>query len=223
MAKRFIDTGLFDDEWFSSLTSDGKIGWMYCITKCDHAGIIDFNEKLFTFQTGVNSLATVIKELGNRLVRVNDQKKYFIPKFIDFQYPKFPQSSVKQQDSAIKILKSLGLWSEETNSYLTVRQELPNPYVTGNGNVSVNGSTKPILHRDRFLQDTLAQQQAYKFVKGIGKPLTIEKIIELSEAHDAQFSLSHKGGDYTKWCQYLCYFLEGRKPQQDKKRQGLTR
>jgi hypothetical protein len=80
-----------------------------------------------------------------------------------------------------------------------------------------------LTHRDRFLQDSNAKEQAFKFIKALGKPMTMEKIIDLSEAHDAQFTLSHKEGDYTKWCQYFCYFLDGRKPVQDKKKQGLTR
>lgn len=138
MAKRFVDSGLFDDQWFSELSKDGKIFWVYFITKCDHAGLLRLNVKLVQFQTGINSLATVIKELGNCLVTVR-QDLLFCPKYLKFQYPDFPKSNVKQQEGAINLLKREGLWNEESNSYLTVAKELPNSYVNDNDNVdSIN-------------------------------------------------------------------------------------
>lgn len=136
MAKRFIDTSLFDDSWFMSLSKDGKIFWLYLITKCDHAGIIELNEILAKVQTGLKSLLTVTKELDNRLIKLRDNY-YFIPKFIDFQYPKFPQSNVRQQESAIKRLCEFGLFDKENNKInLSLNKELANPY--DNDTVIVN-------------------------------------------------------------------------------------
>lgn len=142
MAKRFIDTGLFDDEWFAELRSESKIFWVYYLTKCDHAGLLKFNKKLIEFQTGIKSLDTVLKELGNRLVKVNEQL-FFCPKFIRFQYPNFPKSNVAQQASAIELLMKNGLWNSETNDFnssITVTEDLPKTY--GNGNEYVNGINK---------------------------------------------------------------------------------
>lgn len=136
MAKRFIDTLLFTDEWFCSLSKDGKLFFLYFITSCDHAGVLRLNNKLCEFQTSIKSCETVIKELGNCLVTVK-QGVYFMPKYIRFQYPKFPQSTVKQQESAINILKSYDLWDSESNSYLTVAKDLLNPYVNDSVNDSV--------------------------------------------------------------------------------------
>jgi hypothetical protein len=134
MAKRFIDTGIFDDAWYMDLSKDGKILWLYFITKCDHAGMLNLNIKLCKVQTGINDIPTVIKELGNRLVTVS-QLLYFIPKFIEFQYPNFPNSNVKQQASAIEILSKYQLFNKET---LTVTQQLPNCYDNDNDNDNVN-------------------------------------------------------------------------------------
>lgn len=133
MAKRFIDTDLFDDPWFMDLSKDGKIFWIYLLTKCDHAGVIDLNKKLAQFQTDINCLDTVIEELGNRLVTVREQL-YFIPKFLEFQYPGFPGSKAKAQISALEILRKNKI---DFNSYLTVPEGLPNPY--GNGKGKING------------------------------------------------------------------------------------
>ena len=109
MAKRFIDTELFDDPWFMELEKDAKILWVYLITKCNHAGIIDVNTKLVEFQAGIKSYERVSKQLGNRLIFLRDNY-YFIPKFLEFQYPDFPRSNVRQQQGAIKILESFGIF-----------------------------------------------------------------------------------------------------------------
>lgn len=114
MAKRFIDTGIFDDSWFMELSKDGKILWLYLITKCDHAGIIDFNEKLCKVQTGIENLEKALKELGNRCLTVRERYR-FIPKFIMYQYPNFPNSAVRGQLSAIERLQSFGLMDDSLN------------------------------------------------------------------------------------------------------------
>lgn len=130
MAKRFIDTELFDDDWFMVLSSEAKLLWVYLITKCDHAGIIKINEKLCRVQTDIKDLDIIIKELGNRLVTVSEHL-YFIPKFIEFQYPGFPKSKVRQQASVVTILQKYNLLD---SLKLTVKKELSNSYGNGNGN-----------------------------------------------------------------------------------------
>ena len=133
MAKRFIDTGLFDDPWFMDLSIEAKILWIYMITRCDHAGIIELNQKMVKLQTDINSLDTVIEQLGNRIVTLSE-RLYFIPKFITFQYPGFPDSKAKAQESAIKILQK---YSSNSAVRHTLSQQLPNCY--GNGNDNGNG------------------------------------------------------------------------------------
>jgi hypothetical protein len=134
MAKRFIDTGIFMDPWFMDLSKDGKILWLYFITNCNHAGILELNIKICKVQTGIANVSTVIKELGNRIVTVKEHL-YFIPKFIEFQYPNFPRSGVKQQDSAIELLLKYKLIDKET---LTLTRQLPNCYDNDNDNDIVN-------------------------------------------------------------------------------------
>jgi hypothetical protein len=136
MSKRFIDTGIFDDPWFMELSKDAKILWIYMITRCDHAGIIEINKKLIQFHTEINSLDTVIEELSDRLVSLNKELKYFIPKFINFQYPDFPKSTVRQQVSALNIIKKHNL---EKYLHVSVTKELTNSYGNGHGNGNGKG------------------------------------------------------------------------------------
>lgn len=161
MAKRFIDTGLFDDQWFMNLSKDAKLLWIYLITKCDHAGIIEANEKLIEFQTGIESFQTVGKELGRRLFFIYENY-YFIPKYIEFQYPNFPNSRVRQQESAIKILVKFGLFDEKKEAFITV----VNPPATLNKELD-NTSMKPAKVEKKgpktkaFEKPTLEEVAAY--------------------------------------------------------------
>ena len=124
MSKRFVDTTLFDDAWFMDLSTEAKVLWMYFITKCDHAGTLKLNEKLCLVQTGIKDLKASFKELGNSLVRVREDL-YFIPKFVEYQYPGFPNSNVRQQKSALEILEKYGLIKDNK---LRLTKELPNSY-----------------------------------------------------------------------------------------------
>jgi len=132
MAKRFIDTEIFADEWFSELSKDGKLFFIYFTTNCDHAGVLRLNKKLAEFQTGIKNIETVTQELCNCLVTVKEGL-YFMPKFLRFQYPGFPRSNVKQQEGAVKILESLGV--DYLNSLVTVTKDLPESYVSDSDSV----------------------------------------------------------------------------------------
>ena len=103
MSKRFIDTEIFSDSWFMDLSVSGKLLWIYCLTNCDHAGIIEWNKKLIIFQTGIEDLGTVAQELGKSLVTVNDHLM-FLPKFFEYQYPKYPGKRFAAADGAVLLL-----------------------------------------------------------------------------------------------------------------------
>jgi len=147
MAKRFIDTGIFDDVWFMDLSKDAKILWLYFLTKCDHAGILKLNLKLCQVQTGLNKLTDIITELGDRIVTVNEQI-YFIPKFLEFQYPGFPDCKFKAARSAMEILLKYDLVDSHgninipSNCRVSVTEVSPDTYGIGIGIGNGNGIGK---------------------------------------------------------------------------------
>lgn len=152
MAKRFIDTRMFEDEWICSLSKDTKLFFVYYITTCDHAGVLKLNRSLCEFQTKLKNFDAIIQELGGSLVTIKENV-FFMPKFINFQYPNFPQSNVKQQDGALKILLGYGLDMEKIKSYLRVGKELTNSYV--NDSVTVPTITNTINERKKAFSKTL--------------------------------------------------------------------
>jgi hypothetical protein len=189
MAKRFIDTNIFNDEWVCSLSKDAKLFFLYYITTCDHAGVLRLNKKLCEFQTGLKSIETLTQELSNSLITLKDGL-FFMPRFIKFQYPNFPQSNVKQQEGAIKILKELGFWDNENNTYLTLTKELANSYVNVSDNVIKKVKTKKISFIDSDFFDKVKFKAAM--------PEDWSKI-KLSYYYDAALRYSKEGNKYVEW------------------------
>lgn len=87
MAKRFLDDKLFEDEWFVDLPNKYKVLWLYLITKCDHAGIYKVSYKLMNFYIGEHLEPSEVKRiLKDRIIEIENGKKWFLPKFLKFQY-----------------------------------------------------------------------------------------------------------------------------------------
>jgi hypothetical protein len=183
MAKRFIDTEIFNDEWFMDLSKDAKLFYIYYITNCDHAGILKLNLRIAEIQTGIKSIQTVIEQLSNCLLTLKPNV-YLMPAFIKYQYPNFPKSNVKQQDSVLKILSIYGIDEEKIKSYLTVSKELNNTY----DNVSVTETVINLKVEDKKSEpkppEELHPLQTYvkdKFerVSKLEKQLTFEECEKL--------------------------------------------
>ena len=85
-----------------------KLFWVYLLTKCDHAGIWDVDIELAAFQIGVDLDESKILETFNRKIIPFKSGKWFIPKFIDYQYGELNEN-VNAHKSVIKILNKYGL------------------------------------------------------------------------------------------------------------------
>jgi len=171
MSKRFIDTGLFDDDWFMDLSKDAKLLWIYFITKCNHAGILKLNKKLCQVQTDIRDIDTVIKQLGNRLVTVS-KHLYFIPKYIDFQYPGFPNSKVRQQQSAVDILDKYGLFDKE-NLSLTIQLDNCYDNDSDNDNDNDNDNDRRRKKKNKYSDFvSLTEKEYQKLIEGHGEKNT---------------------------------------------------
>ena len=85
MAKRFIDTGFLDQKWIRKLSPERKIFLVYLMLKCDNGGVIDLDLEDVEFWIGKK-----IDDLNflpeSYLIPLNNSGKYFMPKFIEWQY-----------------------------------------------------------------------------------------------------------------------------------------
>jgi len=85
MSKRFIDTGFLDQKWIRKLSPEKKIFLIYLMLKCDNGGIIDLDLEDVEFWIG-KKITGIDFLPENYLIPLNNSGKYFMPKFIDWQY-----------------------------------------------------------------------------------------------------------------------------------------
>ena len=76
MAKRFIDTKIWDKAWFRKLSAENKLLWVYILTKCDHAGILDEDWEAASFFIGYKMNDDLIPiVIKNKIIRFGDSGK----------------------------------------------------------------------------------------------------------------------------------------------------
>jgi hypothetical protein len=109
MAKRFTATEKWDDVWFFELSTEAKMFWLYLLDKCDHAGIWQVNMVIAKAYLGFTPTLEMVKDKINVL----NQQKWFIPKFICFQYGELNPAN-RTHASVISILKKEGAYKPLT-------------------------------------------------------------------------------------------------------------
>lgn len=83
--KRFTETQKWEDPWFRKLRPELKLLWQWILDRCDNAGVIDPDLDLASFQIGYQYPMDTLSEFDGRVVTLPGGK-FFIPKFIEFQY-----------------------------------------------------------------------------------------------------------------------------------------
>ena len=86
MAKRYFDTDIWKKRWFRSLSPRYKSVWWYIISQCDHAGIFEPDVEIMSLFIGEELDEGKILEVFKNRIEYLDNGKWFIPKFIQFQY-----------------------------------------------------------------------------------------------------------------------------------------
>lgn len=88
--KRFTETQKWEDPWFRRLKPEMKLLWQWILDRCDNAGVIDPDIELASFQIGYQYPMDTLLEFGDRVQKL-PCGKWFIPKFIEFQYGKLSE------------------------------------------------------------------------------------------------------------------------------------
>lgn len=102
--KRFTETLKWQDPWFRKLSAPAKLLWWYMTDHCDCVGIADIDFDLVSFDSKLKVNESHMAELGDRVMRITESK-YFIPKFIPFQYGELSETCVAHK----KILQAVAL------------------------------------------------------------------------------------------------------------------
>lgn len=120
--KRFTETEKWKDKWFRALTPAQKCLWVYLCDNCDHAGVIEPDFGLASFQIGVRVSERDMDALGDR-VRLMDNGKYWIRAFVRFQYGKLSEAC-KPHAPVFAAISRHGLTLEEIEQNSKFRESV---------------------------------------------------------------------------------------------------
>lgn len=126
MAKRMTDTEKWKKRFFKKLCCKYKLLWLYILDDCNHAGVWDVDLEVAGLRVGEDfNESDVLTQFAENIIAIDDGDKWFIPKFIEFQYGELNPSSRVHQ-SVIKILDKYNLNSsdETVEAVETVRKSV---------------------------------------------------------------------------------------------------
>lgn len=105
MAKRFTDTEKWKKSFLRGLNGAYKLLWLYILDDCDMAGIWHVDMEVARIKTGEQvDGATALRVFADRVVPLDDGKKWFVRDFIFFQYGELKETN-RMHLSVINILK----------------------------------------------------------------------------------------------------------------------
>jgi hypothetical protein len=109
MSLRFTDTKKWQDPWYFSLPTWGKLLWLYAVDNCDHVGHLSMSEaQMSVYVPGIDWPAVPTLFAG-RMVRLSGDS-WLLPKFLAFQQPRLFESKNKNmQVSVNRLLEKHGL------------------------------------------------------------------------------------------------------------------
>lgn len=128
MAKRLIDTDVWDNKWFRTLPVKMKAAWLYIRDKCDNAGVWEEDCELMSYQIGAEvSLDELTGALSGRIKKVGDTK-IWITGFCEETWGFLDEDNVKNypHQAYIRLLKKHGLWNEYLKQYKTTKKPQEN-------------------------------------------------------------------------------------------------
>jgi len=107
MAKRFTDSRKWDDDWFVGLSAKHKLFWLYVCDKCDHVGLYKPALKIASFLLESEyTEEELLKVFEGRIVKLSCGK-WFVPKFISFQYGRLREDGRLHRTVIDKLKESL--------------------------------------------------------------------------------------------------------------------
>lgn len=105
MSKRFTDTEKWKKPFIRNLSAPYKLLWLYICDDCDHSGIwqVDIDVAKIRIGEDINE-QDAIKFFEDKIIKIDNGNKWFIPSFIDFQYPSGLNPDNKAHGGIIKML-----------------------------------------------------------------------------------------------------------------------
>lgn len=112
MAKRFVDTKMWSDDWFTQMPMAYKMLWHYILSACDHAGVFKVNLRSFCLLNEVKLTSNEAIDhfnLGKQRIRIISDSTWYIEDFVVFQYGPVLNLNNRVHLSVVKELEKVGV------------------------------------------------------------------------------------------------------------------
>lgn len=110
MAKRFTDTEKWKKPFIRGLQGPYKLLWLYICDDCDHAGIWQVDMDVASIRIGETlDKEKALASFGDKIVIFDNGHKWFIPSFLEFQYPSGLNPDNRAHSSIIHLLEKYNL------------------------------------------------------------------------------------------------------------------
>jgi|694.fasta_scaffold02942_25 hypothetical protein len=122
MAKRFTDTEKWKKPFIRTLKAPYKLLWLYICDDCDHTGIWQIDIEVAEIRIGEKlDLNKAILYFNDKIIPLDNGTKWFIPSFIEFQYPSGLSDSNKAHTA---IIKNLDKYKDEITNFKPLNSPL---------------------------------------------------------------------------------------------------
>lgn len=122
MAKRFTDTEKWKKPFIRSLKAPYKLLWLYICDDCDHSGIWQVDLEVAEIRIGEKlDKNKALQFFNDKIIPLDNGSKWFIPSFIEFQYP----SGLSENNKAhAGIIKNLDKYKFEIETFKPLKSPL---------------------------------------------------------------------------------------------------
>ena len=122
MAKRFTDTEKWKKPFIRSLKAPYKLLWLYICDDCDHSGIWQVDMEVAEIRIGEKlNEQKAIEYFAEKIILLDNGSKWFIPSFVEFQYP----SGLSENNKAhAGIIKNLDKYKNQIENFKPLTRPL---------------------------------------------------------------------------------------------------
>ena len=116
MAKRFIDSAIWEKAWFRGLSPAHKCAWVYILSRCDAVGVWDADKELAEFCIGSPVDWDSLISSCNGNIEVLPNGKWWLVDFCSYQYGDLTETCTPHR-KYLSMLKKHGLLERVVKGY----------------------------------------------------------------------------------------------------------
>jgi hypothetical protein len=192
MAKRFTDTEKWKKPFIRSLKAPYKLLWLYICDDCDHSGIWQVDIEVAEIRIGEKlDGKKAIQLFGDKIIPLDKGSKWFIPSFIEFQYP----SGLNENNKAhTGVIKNLERYKQEIDNFKPLDSPLQGDKDMVMDMVMVKDKVKdmvilPFESEDfikywTYWKEFKNKQFNFKFKTALSEQSALNDLVELSDGFE---------------------------------------